>query len=85
MFPLRAFPIIMKLFWLDLGLMFIHRDIYTNRKCQIFVWSKILCKQIISCIIVGRKCHGFLSRMDVTRSVTSTWRSPSRRASGEVS
>jgi hypothetical protein len=37
MFLLRAFPIviIMRRFWLDFGLMFIHRDIYTNRQCHI--------------------------------------------------
>jgi hypothetical protein len=35
MFLLLSFPIIMRLFWLDFDLMFIHRHIYTTDKCQI--------------------------------------------------
>jgi hypothetical protein len=35
MFSLRPFQIIMRCLWLKFGLMFIHRDICTNRNCQI--------------------------------------------------
>jgi hypothetical protein len=53
LFRLRSFLIIMRVFRLDSGLMFLHRDIYANVKCQILGGYIILSKNIILCTTVS--------------------------------
>jgi hypothetical protein len=78
MFLLLAFPIIiiMRFFWLDFGLMFIHRDIYTNRKCQNLPGGEISLCTTVSHLIINHWILVKWPSIPNFSTASGTWLSP---------